>query len=506
MSNIGKQADFLHGIPIVSSTAERDVRFPLPDTTQRVQNLETGYIERYTGSTWSQEMRLGPGGGGLTVFNVRAAPYNAACDGSANDTTAIQRAIDDADPNGSTPGIVYLPGNGAASIYSVTNLVIPPYTILMAPSWQHVLLRARSGTTGYMVTDSGNATAIRIIGLGIDGNNQNVSGVRLGYTDLGANSFNLGAFLKDVRAQRCQVYGFDVQANVAELEDCWAADGNGIGMRLGGIAVRANRIACQSSTTTELEIVSRLADITGLHIETGVTGTAIKFLAGSSGSVLRGCSLAIDSGVTVSKLVDIAATVQGVDISGFTTNLDAAGSAYTNFLVDNQNSITIPWTSFTDPRYPGAYTQALRATYFGDGVTIGGDVNAGGGYRQTVDGWYQENVVASQTDVALARLATTTDNPAAWIAPRAGSVTAIAIHSNAARTNGTLTAKVFKNGSVFGSLTAVIDGTNTTFKATTQAKDTSTFAAGDRLEVRITTDGSWTPTTADVRGVLEVET
>lgn len=134
------------------------------------------------------------------------------------------------------------------------------------------------------------------------------------------------------------------------------------------------------------------------------------------------------------------------------------------------------------------------------------DVDATGGYRQTIDGWFQENVAASQTDVALTRLATTTEVPTRWIAVRSGSVTGVNVKANAPRSAGTLTIKVFKNGAQLGTLTAVLDGTNTTFKATTQAKDVDTFVAGDELELTITTDAGWLPTTADIRAALEIET
>jgi hypothetical protein len=147
-----------------------------------------------------------------------------------------------------------------------------------------------------------------------------------------------------------------------------------------------------------------------------------------------------------------------------------------------------------------------RAVASLDAATDLDQVVIAGGFRQTIDGWYQENVAASQTDVALTRLATTTEAPTRWIAVRAGSMTGVNVKSNEARVAGTLTVKVFKNGAALGTLTAVLDGTNTAFKATTQAKDVDAFAAGDELELRITTDGSWSPTTADIRASLEIET
>jgi hypothetical protein len=149
----------------------------------------------------------------------------------------------------------------------------------------------------------------------------------------------------------------------------------------------------------------------------------------------------------------------------------------------------------------GNRASTVRANTFlsaGTGVVTGD--------RYVIDGWYQDNVVASQTDVALARLATTTEAPTRWIAGRGGCVTAVWVKSSLARTAGTLTVKIFNNGSVVGSLTAVLDGTNTTFKATTQNKGTTNFVAGDELELRVTTDAGWLPVTADIRAAMEIET
>lgn len=149
---------------------------------------------------------------------------------------------------------------------------------------------------------------------------------------------------------------------------------------------------------------------------------------------------------------------------------------------------------------------AARLTIGDSSVDATVDLTATGGFRQTIDGWYQDNVAASQTNVELTRAT------GRWVAPRAGSVTAVSVTSTEARTAGTLTVEVYKNTGLSGAagssvgLTAVLDGTNTSRKATTQAKDTDTFAAGDELYACITTGGAWAPTTADIRVALEVET
>lgn len=50
------------GIPIVLTTAQRDEDFPAPLDNQRVQNLETAAIERWTGSAWVVDVNTGVGG------------------------------------------------------------------------------------------------------------------------------------------------------------------------------------------------------------------------------------------------------------------------------------------------------------------------------------------------------------------------------------------------------------------------------------------------------------
>lgn len=72
-------------IPLVATTAARGVAFPTPDTNQRVQNLETGAIERYNGSAWVST----PSSGG--TFDVKT--YGATGDGVTDDTTAINAAF-----------------------------------------------------------------------------------------------------------------------------------------------------------------------------------------------------------------------------------------------------------------------------------------------------------------------------------------------------------------------------------------------------------------------------
>lgn len=147
-----------------------------------------------------------------------------------------------------------------------------------------------------------------------------------------------------------------------------------------------------------------------------------------------------------------------------------------------------PATRLAEPVEPEVYNETLRRR-----LSVYG-----------VDGWYQDNVTANQTDVLLTRLVGAA--PDAWIAPRAGRIVSVWVYSSEARSAGTLTIEVFKNGTQFGTVSVSLNATYTTFDVRYVKRQTLPFAAGDRLDLRITTDGSWAPTTADVRAGLEVET
>ena len=118
----------------------------------------------------------------------------------------------------------------------------------------------------------------------------------------------------------------------------------------------------------------------------------------------------------------------------------------------------------------------------------------------------QENVAEGQSDVEL------TAGTQRWMAPRAGSLTGIVVKSTEARTAGTLTIKGAKATGLAGAAlagigatpAAILNGTNTSLATALEKTGVATFAAGDEITARITTNSSWTPITADVRVWLEI--
>jgi hypothetical protein len=98
--------------------------------------------------------------------------------------------------------------------------------------------------------------------------------------------------------------------------------------------------------------------------------------------------------------------------------------------------------------------------------------------------------------------------------PEKGHVTGFFVYSTEARTAGTLTIEVFKNGVQMTSFQynstnppqAVLNASNTTTAAYVALGFMDLqFAKYDLLDLRVTTDGSWAPTTADIRAGISVE-
>lgn len=134
-------------------------------------------------------------------------------------------------------------------------------------------------------------------------------------------------------------------------------------------------------------------------------------------------------------------------------------------------------------------------------LTVTGDISAAGGFKQPVS-FMGRNVAAYDTGLALDVLGLPGSTEV--VMPYAGSVIGISVASNEPRSGGTLMVSATVNDWTTG-LQAQLDETNTQYHSATQAKDTDSFGAGDRLGAKVTTDGSWAPMTADIVVMVVVE-
>jgi hypothetical protein len=185
----------------------------------------------------------------------------------------------------------------------------------------------------------------------------------------------------------------------------------------------------------------------------------------------------------------------------------------------NDNLILGNWISFIGPMagtisFVGSRTQVVR-NWAAPGVPLPDS----GGFRQTVDGWYADDVGANVTTAQELNRFTfpTTPTPVnakagRFRAVRNGWITGVVVTSTATRSSGTLTVTVWRNpglaegitGLVNTGVSAQLDATNTSRHAVPVPSGAVQFFAGDELFLQVTTSG-WGPTTADIRCAIEIE-
>ena len=118
--------------------------------------------------------------------------------------------------------------------------------------------------------------------------------------------------------------------------------------------------------------------------------------------------------------------------------------------------------------------------------------------------WWLDDVYASITDTLLNR-------GSGSIAKRIYIdkdcyLKSIGVISDSARTSGTLTVEIAPNGNLdWGSVTAVLDSTNTTMGIGAATRGTYYFASGTYFEITVTTSSDWLPVTADIIAWIELE-
>lgn len=138
---------------------------------------------------------------------------------------------------------------------------------------------------------------------------------------------------------------------------------------------------------------------------------------------------------------------------------------------------------------------------------LSGSAFGADGHRQMIGPWVQDNVAASQAAVALG-LGSTGKPQLAIVMTRAGSLVGVSVFSSVAAAGSIATLTVTKNG-VATTLTVTLDASiNGGLKNfAVAAKDAAglTFAAGDTVGVTVTTDGSWSATTADINVEVQFE-
>lgn len=172
-------------------------------------------------------------------------------------------------------------------------------------------------------------------------------------------------------------------------------------------------------------------------------------------------------------------------------------------------------SSFQVRTRTGGGALATTATFAGDGSgTLTGDIQAAGGYRQTLGPWQEVDVAAGKVD-AVVPITPTAGAIAGVPVVRAGSVVGIVAILDAALTStdanpATITVSVHINGGAALAETCVLDapgggGAGEALQITLIAKDLRALAAGDIITVSTASSANIAAAARDLTVMVQIE-
>jgi hypothetical protein len=173
-------------------------------------------------------------------------------------------------------------------------------------------------------------------------------------------------------------------------------------------------------------------------------------------------------------------------------------------VVDPEGAVT-GWVGDTFKRVNGGTSTTLYVKETGNGTNTGWVALGGVSTYAPPEQWTQQNVAASQTNVDLSALVSTSFNTIKMIS--AGSITGMATVLTGAITDvaaNSLIVRVTKNGAPGTLFISHSSGTNPSGGTATQAAGIDVYVAGDLIGVELTTLGSFAPATLDLESWLKL--
>lgn len=223
--------------------------------------------------------------------------------------------------------------------------------------------------------------------------------------------------------------------------------------------------ACDNNTFTGLQAFSSTSD--GVWL---LTGSQKNCFVGLQSVSNGGDGVQIDNGAWGNVLVGPVCW-----------NNTGKGFNFADTTVDEPNIVSNPYD-----RGNGS-----ASTFQSKDVVTGGTYNAG---REMTYGFFKTNAPDGLAGADLGAMPNT--DVVSYVAPRAGSLTSIAIALNDTRAAGTLSIRPKVNGAVKDLLRIQIDGTNPQYMYLEVTPGTIPVAAGDRIGAFYDTDAAWDTTGA----------
>lgn len=312
---------------------------------------------------------------GAGEFNVKEAPYNAAGNGTTDDTSAIQSAINDA----AGGGVVFFP----RGTYKITNtLTLGNHVTMAGVSRTGATIRYSAGSTDTMLNASFKV-GVTVQDLGIDANSQ--TGMKYGVYHA-ENSFDdkflrvLRCRFKDFRhADSRTVYAWraaSVWIEGCEFQDCVSPvfmdesdhDVYVIGNKLwspAGVTVNGVQISSSSAGNRAVAIIGNtIEDVLVDQSGNGIDGHGIRLYNSAGvrveGNTMRNCQTSgiLVGGDSFGSMVVGNACIDNVDV-GIYVELTPSGdtsvgsgatrgaSVIGNVCASNSNGIAVSYSAAT---------------------------------------------------------------------------------------------------------------------------------------------------------------
>lgn len=263
------------------------------------------------------------------IINIK--DYGVKGDNITDDTAAIQAAIDTLAPLAADGLSIYFP----AGRYIISNITIPAETYLYGAGANMTEFVGVTGSTGYMLTDQGNAAKIELKDIGFFGQSQNYSAlIRLGYgsTQLGSE----GTVLSDLQFRDApNGVGLDINGNVAVIRNC-----GGGNLDIGIRALGDGNVFDQCSVTSfqTYGVYASDSSWTQLEIEAPNVSGSIPFYFLRTVKIF-GCVVALGGAINFTDIFHADAGANDCTIDGLQI-FTQGGASYTNLVGGNTASVT----------------------------------------------------------------------------------------------------------------------------------------------------------------------
>ena len=313
--------------------------------------------------------------------DVRA--YGAVGNGVADDTVAIQAALDAASPTATA--VFFPPGT-----YMVSNLLLPAPCVIQGSSLKFPVLKMIAGSVGNMIEDDGNAQGVSLSNLQIHGNDNNANGVVLGFNTYAHGG---GAYLENLLIRNFDLYALKVNGNAAIYRhlEFWGAAGAENKVYITGTANTFSQIVNSSRADYGIEVYGTGNLFYGTHFEGDYTSAAI--LIDGDNNQFIGVTGTVDATVTLPAAFEILTGEYCNVIHGLSVYLEAGGVATAMIIDDSHGSRIVQGRQglnsnylMVDHYYCGRERNQVPQGLFGPPLAGTWRLGDSGHYRETVLG------------------------------------------------------------------------------------------------------------------------